>query len=450
MNSNLKRFAGALLILVVIGGGTYYLKGVGRTANGAAVAMAFKTPEEKQDVYARFAMEAYDSIVKNYWTKPVDADLAGHFQLSLQKALNTPVVPMLATRDRAGAATMMENGLKTATSSEAKKKLVLDTLIVALYNLPPVGHAGLLSDKQETSFRETVANVNPAKDLYEDAGAAKGASLAEVAKAAEAKVLAKTAELATATTTEAKALVRAEIAQVEHAQKVLTDPNTKDLYDAAKIEPSASNNIIGKTLYVGLSKITPTSFIEFGRTILAASTTPNLDSLIIDLRGNLGGDLAFAQNFLGLFLGNNQYAFDLFHQGDYDVQRTVQNKFPELARYKEIAVLTDGMSQSTAEVTTAAMKRFHLATIVGNTTRGWGTVENTFPLQTVIDPTEKYSMLLVHSLTLREDNQPVQDRGVDPDINIADPKWKSQLSSYFHNAGLIKAIQTAIAKPPAQ
>jgi len=243
---------------------------------------------------------------------------------------------------------------------------------------------------------------------------------------------------------------KAEIAQVAYAQKVLTNPNTKDLYDVAKIEPSANNHIFGKTLYVSLSKITPTSFIEFGRTILSASTTPGLNSLIIDLRGNLGGDLAFAQNFLGLFLGQNQFAFDLFHQGEYNVQRTVQGKLPELSRYKEIAVLTDNMTQSTAEVTTAAMKRFGLAHVVGATTRGWGTVENTFPFATVIDPTTKYSMLLVHSLTLREDNQPVQDKGVDPDVSIADPKWKTELSDYFHTPSLIEAIKATVAKPPLE
>jgi len=33
--------------------------------------------------------------------------------------------------------------------------------------------------------------------------------------------------------------------------------------------------------------------------------------MIIDLRGNIGGDLDFPQAFLGLFIGPNQYAFDL-------------------------------------------------------------------------------------------------------------------------------------------
>src|SRR5581483_8277211 len=204
----------------------------------------------------------------------------------------------------------------------------------------------------------------------------------------------------------------------------------------------------GKTLYIDMTKVSPTSFVEFGRTILAASTTPGLDSLILDLRGNLGGALDFAQNFLGLFIGYNADAFDLFHQGDLVPQRTVQNKFDELSRYKEIALLTDNMTQSTAEVTTAAMKRFNLAHVVGDTTRGWGTVENTFPLTTVIDPNEKYSMLLVHSLTIRYDGQPIQDNGVIPDVSIKDPKWKDKLSNYFRTPDLIAALKKVAAEAP--
>lgn len=401
--------------------------------------VVYKTPEE-QDVYTRFVMEAYDSIVSNYWSKVQDAGLADHFQLSLQKALNSPALPLLVTHDRAGTAKMFSESLALATTTERKKQLAVDTLAVALYNLPPVGHGQLLSAKQETELRQNVSNVNPTKDLYQNLGVEKGASIQEVQKAYEAKV----AELKDATTTEAKA----ELAQVTYAKKILTNPDTRDLYEVAKIEPTAANNVYGKTLYISMSKISPTTFLEFGRTILSASTTPGLNSMIIDLRGNVGGALDFAQNFLGLFLGQNQFAFDLFHQGDYNVQRTVQPKFPELARYKEIALLVDGQTQSTAEVTTAAFRRYNLAHVVGEPTRGWGTVENTFPLETTIDPTEKYSLLLVHSLTLREDNEPVEGRGVDVDVNIKDKDWKNKLSKYFETPDLIKALKEIADKPP--
>jgi hypothetical protein len=435
MATILRKAVLAVVIIGFLGVGAYHVA----TKSSSAAAVETKTPEEK-DAYVRFVMEGFDTIQKEYWNKTEEGDLVAHFQLSLQKAEGNPALPTLSTRDRAGAAKMIAEGMALATSSEGKKALALNTLNVALYNLLPNGRNGLLSQTQETAFRENVANVDENKDLYKDLGLEKGASAADV-KAAYDK---KSAELEKEGTPEAKA----ELQKIAYAKGVLADPDRKDLYDAAKIEPTASKTVFGRTLYVKLDKISPTTLLEFGRSIYAASTTPNLDTLVIDLRGNLGGALDFANGFLGLFLGPNQFAYDFYHQGEYDAQRTTQQYFPELARYKEVTVLADNMTQSTAEVTTAAFKRFKLGTVVGETTRGWGTVENTFPLSTVIDPKEKYLLLLVHSLTLRDDNQPVEGRGVDPDVSIKDPAWKTELAQKLRTPGFAKTVQQIVENPP--
>ncbi len=410
----MKKLLSLIALIVVLGvGGVFFFK---------QDTVSFKTKQEK-DPYVAFVMEAFDSIQKNYWAKTSDGDLATHFQLSLQKAQNSITMPVLKTKDRAGAALMFSEAFIEATSTDSKKKLALDSLNVALYNLQPLERNGLLSQVQETAFRENVANVDASKDLYKDLGLEKGASTEEVQVAYEKK----SSELAQNPSPEAQK----DLEKVSYAKEVLSNPNTKDLYDVAKIEPTASTNALGNTLYIKIDKISPTTLLEFGRTVYSASTTKGLSSMIIDLRHNLGGALDFAQSFLGLFLGENQFAFDLFQQGNYNVQRTNQQYFPELARYKDIVILTDGMTQSTAEVTSAAFKRFKLGTVIGETTRGWGTVENTFPLATVIDPQEKYLLLLVHSITLREDNQPVEGRGIEPDISITNPAWKKQVRSRF-------------------
>lgn len=414
-------------------GGTYFF-----IHQDSKTTVVYKTPEEK-DVYVRFLMESFDTIKENYWAKTEDGDMAAHFQLSLQKAEGALTLPILVTRDRAGTAKMLASAFETATSTEIKKNLALNTLKVALYNLQPFGRNEALSQTQETAFRENVANVNPNKDLYKDLGLEKGATVEDVAVAYEkkAEVLAKDP------TPEAQA----ELEKVAHAKEVLTNPNTKDLYDTAKIEPTASTNIMGKTLYMKIDRISPTTLLEFGRTVYSASTTPGLNSMIVDLRQNLGGALDFAQHFLGLFLGQNQFAFDLFHQGDYNVQRTLQPYFPELARYKDIVILTDNMTQSTAEVTAAAFKRFKLGTVVGETTRGWGTVENTFPLETTVDEKEKYALLLVHSITLRDDNQPTEGRGIDPDVNIKDSNWKQELGGRLKSTTFANLVEKIVSEP---
>lgn len=403
-----------------------------------AAVLQYKTSEES-DVYVRFGMEAYDNIKEHYWMKTTDGDLATLFQLSVAKAANMQTPPTLATSTRAAVSTMLGTALAAATSTDAKKDLILRAVQVALYNLQPAGRDMLLSGGQEVALRQEVANIKPESDLYQDLGVAKGAAPAAVESAYQEKK----ATLEKAKTPEAAQ----ELKKVSYAKEVLTNTTNKALYDQAKVEPTIFVHQLNKTLYLNISKIAPTTLQEFGNAILAASTTPGLESLVLDVRGNVGGALDFAPYFLGLFIGPNQYAFDFFHQGDYQPQRTSTPHFGELDRYKEVAVLTDNMTQSTAEVLTVMFKRFHLGVVVGTKTRGWGTVENTVPFTTIIDPKETYSMLLVQYITLREDGLPIEGRGVDPTVNIADKNWQSQLSQYIHSASLLGAVIQTAAKP---
>ncbi|OGG71256.1 hypothetical protein A3F27_00115 [Candidatus Kaiserbacteria bacterium RIFCSPHIGHO2_12_FULL_53_13] len=422
------------ILLIALGGGGYWWY-----ANQTGAGERYKTPEEA-DAYVRFDMEAYDIILANFWKKSSDAELADLFRLSLAKAANiNPDALALPTADREGTVKILAAAF-AKTEGEQKKQLALDTLIVALYNLPPVGRSGLLSSGQVTDLRNEEKNIDPASNLYQDLGVQKSASADEVNDAFEEKK----ATLSASTSPQAKAALE----QATYAHQVLADADSKARYDEAKVEPTVFDRVLrGGTLYLYVEKISPTTLAEFAASVLNASTTPALDSMIIDLRGNIGGTLDVAQYFLGLFLGANQYSFDLFHQDDYQAQRTAINALPELKRYREVAVITDGMTQSSAEVITAALKRFRLARVVGTPTRGWGTVENTFPLKTSIG-TETYSLLLVHSITLRDDNQPIEGRGVDPDVNTSDPKWKKELSTYFRSRSLVDALSQEATQPP--
>jgi len=65
---------------------------------------------------------------------------------------------------------------------------------------------------------------------------------------------------------------------------------------------------------------------------------------------------------------------------------------------------------------------------MGEKTAGWGTVERVFPIKQQIDPAVTYSLFLVHHITLRDDNQPIQGNGVEPVIALADPQWKNNFT----------------------
>jgi C-terminal processing protease CtpA/Prc len=313
---------------------------------------------------------------------------------------------------------------------------------VALYNLPPAGRDQLLSQTAQVALQQEVSNINPTKNLYDNLGVPKGASASEVNQAYQAKA----AELAASTSPAAKQ----QLSDATYAHKVLTAPQNKSRYDTSQIEPTIFSSILGSTRYIYISKMSPTTLAEFQEAIASATSTPGVDSMILDLRGNIGGSLADAASLLGYFVGTNQYAFDLYAANTYNVIRTSAELDPSLARYHEIAILTDDMTQSTAEVLTASLKRMHLAHVVGATTRGWGTVENTFPLLTTIDASTTYAMLLVRAITLRDDQTPIQGRGVDPDVAISDANWKSELPNYFRSASILAALRKEADQKPIQ
>src|SRR5579859_3890362 len=137
-----------------------------RGTPAAAADVQYKTQEETDNIYVRFDMEAYDQIVANYWQQVKDSDLSQLHQLSLQKALTVgglpPAAASLPTQDRAGTAKMLYSAFQAATSTDIQKQLAVNTLMVVLYNLAPVGRDQLLSQGQETQLRQEVSNVNPA------------------------------------------------------------------------------------------------------------------------------------------------------------------------------------------------------------------------------------------------------------------------------------------------
>lgn len=403
-----------ILNIAATGYWTYYNRPVPSVAE-------FKNPDE----YVQFDLDVYDIIAKNYWQKPSDADMSTLFLLSLEKSSGKADIA-LPSANRAGVLQILTSAMQNASSSDARRDLSLLTAQVALANLPPNGRSGLLSKEDETQLRNLESNIHPTQDLYATLGLPTAAATSAVQNA----YIAKAAELSKATSTEAAQ----QLAQVTHAKDVLTNSVSKALYDSSKMEPTVFMRKIGKsTLYVDMSQVSPATFGEFVQNLSTnLQKFPSLTNMIIDLRHNIGGDLDFVQNFFALFMGPQQFVFDLYHQGDLQPQRTPGiASIPELSKFLEIAVLTDSESKSTAELTAATFKKFRLGTIVGTKTSGWGTVENTFPIATRISSSTLYTALLVHSITLREDNTPIQDHGVDPDIDTSKSDWHTHLSKYF-------------------
>lgn len=379
---------------------------------------AAPAPQAEKNSPKAFIGEIYDKIKDNYWNNLSDAELLNLFKLAMDKNGGQISVAKFESKDK----------LLSSIPTNASSSYLSAVAGAVLASLPPAGRSGLYTAKLEEQLKNTVENINPEKDLYKDLGVAKGAS--------EGAVLEAYQKLPPA---------QKKLEQIAYAKDTLTEKDKKERYDQKGVEPTIFTRIISSNiLYLQFKKFSPTSLDEFQKAFEQHKDNSQLSSLILDLRGNIGGAIDATAYFLGFFLGKNQYAFDFYHKGEYLPFKTPTDKLSSIQKYKQIVVLVDQATQSSAEMLAASLKKYHVGVVVGVPTRGWGSVERVFPLDNQIDPKEKYSIFLVHSITLRDDNQPIEGRGVDPDINIKNPNWEQQLFSYFKNQPLIGAIKSII------
>ena len=106
-----------------------------------------------------------------------------------------------------------------------------------------------------------------------------------------------------------------------------------------------------------------------------------MKSLVLDLRGNGGGDLHETVKILGLFLPPRTTVVTTRSRGSKDGPLTVNEEpltTPDRQRRKReypVAVLIDGMSASASELTAGALQDLKRATIVGELSFGKGSVQ---------------------------------------------------------------------------
>lgn len=387
---------------------------------------------QKQDKYISFLFEVYDTIQTNYWDKITDEQLVNIYVLGTEKLVNKK--QDIQTKTRKNLELLLQKNLKDIKDENKKKEFTANLADIVLANLAPFGRSRLYSQKQEITLKNTVENKNPEINQYQVLDISKDASSEQIKKAFEDK----SSELSKESSPEAKL----KLAQVSKAFEILSDKDNKKVYDQSGVEPTMEWKLLTPDIfYLKISKFSPTTVEELVRTTQKVDTNPGPSILILDLRDNIGGAIDGLPYFLGPFIGNDQYAYQFFHQGQRQDFKTQIGWLPSLVRYKKVVVLINQNSQSTAEVMASTIKRYNVGILVGTKTKGWGTVEKIFPINNQIDENTKYSLFLVHSLTLRDDNQPIEGKGVEPVVNMNDKNWETEFNKYFQYPTLNKAIK---------
>jgi len=380
-----------------------------------------------------FNNEIFDKVKENYWEKIEDKDLANLYELAVEKV--TEKDQSLSNQDKEGVLGLMDQVTSEQDTEENKNALTAQVTDIVLANLKPFGRSRLYTTKQKQDLQNTVTNSDPNINLYSELGVNKDTSQEKVEEAYQKKI----EEISQKEDSPEK---KEQLASIGRAFEALSTKERRERYDTIGAEPTVLGKYLDpKTFYIPIKKYSPTTFNEFIEVANSVDEKSQADSLILDLRGNIGGAIDILPYFLGPFIGQNQYAYEFFHQGEYKPYKTQTGWLESLLRYKKVVVLIDGETQSSGEVMASVLKKYNVGILVGTKTKGWGTVEQAFPIEHQLSENETYSAFMVHSITLRDDNQPVEGRGIDPTISIEDPDWAKQLMSYFNEQRLVDAVR---------
>jgi carboxyl-terminal processing protease len=154
-------------------------------------------------------------------------------------------------------------------------------------------------------------------------------------------------------------------------------------------------------------------------------------ALILDLRGNPGGDLGTAVELAGYFVPPGPVVIIVHRGGAEEVLRSSRSQ-PYIK--VPLAVLVDGGSASASEIVAGAIKDTGSGTLVGTRTFGKGLV------QTVFNLSGNTGLKLTTDKYLTPKGIDINKKGIDPDVEVEQPSGTTQ------DMQLQKAVEVLLGK----
>lgn len=163
-----------------------------------------------------------------------------------------------------------------------------------------------------------------------------------------------------------------------------------------------------RILYLGVREIGRGTAREAGR--LAAASGAGLELAILDLRGSTGGLLDVSRDLADLFIGSGLI---LSAVGNWPKPDEAYAKLGTSPLEKtRLAVLVDGVTSSGSEAIAAAVQDHRRGTVLGERTAGRATIA-------VLHEVGRASIKLVIGRLHRPSGEPIDARGVTPDVAVA-------------------------------
>lgn len=195
--------------------------------------------------------------------------------------------------------------------------------------------------------------------------------------------------------------------KVDRAGKVVNITLERGVVELSSVESKIIEKNNKKVGVLTVDVFAANTYKQFKKHLLKLEKK-NINSLIIDVRGNPGGHLDQVTKILSLFLSKDKVLYQVENKGK---KEKVYSESKEKRKY-DIVVITNKSSASASEILASAIKEAYGGKTVGITTYGKGTVQKAFALESgasIKYTTEKW---------LTSKGNSIDKKGVVPDFEV--------------------------------
>ena len=204
---------------------------------------------------------------------------------------------------------------------------------------------------------------------------------------------------------------------------------TRDRIDLISVTSQIFEKDDKRIGYIKVTNFASNTFNQF-QTALNELEENDIESLVIDVRDNLGGQLEVATQIASLFLTKDKVVYQLNTNG---IIQPIYSTGPGSFQ-KPITVLINGATASASEVLAIALQESADATVIGTTSYGKGTIQESYKLST--GATIKFTV----QEWLSPNGNTVNEVGVKPDIEVSETENSGETDTLETDT----VLQTAI------
>ena len=183
--------------------------------------------------------------------------------------------------------------------------------------------------------------------------------------------------------------------------------------------------------YLDVDVISSNTYKQFNKN-LKRLENKNIDSLILDLRDNPGGHLSQTREILSMFFNKKTVLYQL---KDKNTKKKIYSSSNETRSYPIVILVNDGSASASEIITSCFMENYKNIRVVGTTTYGKGTVQQSRQLST--GTSIKYTV----QEWLTSKGKSINEKGIKPDEELLMNSEYYSNPTYNTDNQLQKAIE---------